>query len=177
MRSTVFRSRSRPDGWRLEVPVPLLAAAFLMGVVAPLSAQEPGNPPPEPPGAAAPGAASAETLSAEVLRLVEAQNLYRGACATCHGRLGKGDGPGARMLNPKPRDFTAKLSPDKVLVRTIRGGSPMTAMPAWGKILSDGEIAGLVDYVKILSGRAQEQGPNQPAAPPAARDQEPSSDR
>ncbi len=166
-----------PGGWRLGVPVPLLAAAFLMGVAAPLSSQEPGNPPPEPARAAAAGAASVETPGAETLRLVDAQNLYRRACATCHGRLGKGDGPSARMLNPKPRDFTAKLSPDKVLVRTIRGGSPGTAMPAWGEILSDGEIAGLIDYVKILSARGRELGPNPPAAPPAAPDQEPPSDR
>ncbi len=34
--------------------------------------------------------------------------LYEQTCATCHGADGKGDGPGAGQLNPKPRNFTAK---------------------------------------------------------------------
>lgn len=29
-----------------------------------------------------------------------------GACSTCHGPGGAGDGPVAATLNPKPRDFT-----------------------------------------------------------------------
>ena len=33
--------------------------------------------------------------------------VYAQTCATCHGAEGKGDGPGATGLNPKPRNFTA----------------------------------------------------------------------
>ena len=29
-------------------------------------------------------------------------------CAVCHGNEGKGDGPGAAALNPKPADFSAE---------------------------------------------------------------------
>ncbi|HUK34165.1 MAG TPA: cytochrome c [Vicinamibacterales bacterium] len=36
----------------------------------------------------------------------EGQQLYRGnGCATCHGPLGRGDGPVGRTLTPPPRDF------------------------------------------------------------------------
>ncbi len=30
----------------------------------------------------------------------------KGACAACHGPVGKGDGVAAAALNPKPRDFS-----------------------------------------------------------------------
>jgi hypothetical protein len=33
--------------------------------------------------------------------------VYASTCATCHGPEGKGDGPGAKGLTPKPRNFTA----------------------------------------------------------------------
>ncbi len=35
--------------------------------------------------------------------------LYAQTCATCHGPEGKGNGPGAKGLNPVPRDFTANV--------------------------------------------------------------------
>lgn len=31
----------------------------------------------------------------------------KGACASCHGMTGKGDGAAAAALNPKPRDFSS----------------------------------------------------------------------
>jgi mono/diheme cytochrome c family protein len=38
--------------------------------------------------------------------VAEGQQLYRGnGCATCHGPLGRGDGPVGRTLTPPPRDF------------------------------------------------------------------------
>jgi hypothetical protein len=36
----------------------------------------------------------------------EADTRFSLLCATCHGERGKGDGPGAIALNPKPRDYT-----------------------------------------------------------------------
>lgn len=38
----------------------------------------------------------------------EAEKLYRTRCAMCHGESGHGDGPTARVLQPKPRDFADK---------------------------------------------------------------------
>jgi cytochrome c553 len=31
---------------------------------------------------------------------------FRARCAPCHGNYGKGDGPAASNMSPKPRDFT-----------------------------------------------------------------------
>jgi cytochrome c553 len=36
----------------------------------------------------------------------EADKVWKERCTTCHGNSGKGDGPGAAALNPKPRSFT-----------------------------------------------------------------------
>ena len=40
--------------------------------------------------------------------LARGKALYAQTCATCHGAEGKGDGPGGKGLNPKPRNFTAE---------------------------------------------------------------------
>ena len=41
--------------------------------------------------------------------LASGKTIYdgAGACSSCHGALGKGDGAAAAALNPKPRDFSA----------------------------------------------------------------------
>lgn len=38
----------------------------------------------------------------------KAQTLYDQRCVACHGKTGKGDGPAANSLNPKPRDYSSK---------------------------------------------------------------------
>nr|MCH9680690.1 c-type cytochrome [Deltaproteobacteria bacterium] len=35
-----------------------------------------------------------------------ARKVWTDKCAVCHGEDGKGQGPGAMALNPKPRSFT-----------------------------------------------------------------------
>lgn len=35
----------------------------------------------------------------------KADNIYNSRCATCHGQDGRGDGPAASNLNPKPMNF------------------------------------------------------------------------
>lgn len=37
-----------------------------------------------------------------------AKKLYAQRCVACHGKTGKGDGPAASSLNPKPRDYSSK---------------------------------------------------------------------
>jgi len=86
--------------------------------------------------------------------------LYQAKCALCHGASGKGDGPAAERLLPRPRDFTAgkfkirttasgQLPTDDDLARVIRDGMPGTSMPAWGQVLKDAkDMQALVAYVK-----------------------------
>ena len=88
----------------------------------------------------------------------EGKKLYGQFCASCHGQSGKGDGPAAAALNPKPRDHTNKeymstLS-DEDLLKVIKNGgaaigkSPI--MPPWGQALKDDQIKDVIAYVRTL---------------------------
>jgi cytochrome c oxidase cbb3-type subunit 3 len=87
-----------------------------------------------------------------------APTLFSELCTVCHGAGGKGDGPSAQGLEPKPADFTdcrsmAKDS-DEVLFKIIKGGGQSvgrsTVMPAWGDALSDQQIRELVKFIRGL---------------------------
>ena len=49
------------------------------------------------------------TASADDAAIAKGKELYNGigACASCHGALGAGDGVAAAALEPKPRSFLA----------------------------------------------------------------------
>ncbi len=64
----------------------------------------------------------------------EAAELFASRCATCHGPLGKGDGPGSRGLTPAPRDLTEtkwqKSVTDEHIEQIIRfGGAGVQMSP------------------------------------------------
>jgi mono/diheme cytochrome c family protein len=94
--------------------------------------------------------------AAEDAAPAKAQENYQTFCRKCHGDQGKGDGPGAAMLNPKPRDFAdcanmQKRSDDELFKVISQGGESvgMSAdMQAWGGTLSDDEIHALVKFVR-----------------------------
>ena len=127
-----------PSGLRwialLAVSLPLLAAAA--GV-----AQSPAEAPP-----------------------TDVKQLYDKSCASCHGTDGRGHGPAADALNPKPRDFTGgiykfrttasgSLPTDDDLYRAVADGLPGTSMLGWKHLMSDGQMRALVGYVKTFSPR------------------------
>ena len=87
--------------------------------------------------------------------------VYEKKCALCHGVDGKGDGPGAATLAPKPRDFTRGLfkirttasgqpPTDADLFRVISEGMFGTSMPAW-KVLPEKDRWNLVAYLKTFA--------------------------
>ena len=89
------------------------------------------------------------------------QAAYRQSCARCHGVEGKGDGPDALRLYPKPRDLTSGVftfrstasgtaPTDEDLFQTITNGLPSAGMPDW-KHLDASVRWQLVAYVKGLS--------------------------
>jgi mono/diheme cytochrome c family protein len=71
-------------------------------------------------------------------------------CVSCHGASGKGDGPAAAALNPKPADWTSprvqKETDGELFWKISNGRGPM---PPW-KHLSEKERWDLVTYVKSL---------------------------
>lgn len=78
-------------------------------------------------------------------------------CAICHGSQGRGDGPLAGGLDPKPRKFTDfeemnRIS-DMSMFHAIKNGIPDTAMVAWK--LTDKQIFAVISYIKTFLADSQ----------------------
>jgi mono/diheme cytochrome c family protein len=118
----------------------------------------------------APAPATAQWLALDVpprpepgAALAEAgQEVYDTHCWYCHGDDGDGQGPIARYLWPRPRDFTiasfklrttpsGELPTDEDLYRTITLGVPGTAMPAWRSVLGAEERWQVIAYLKTFA--------------------------
>jgi len=79
--------------------------------------------------ASQPSATAASSASAAPLApAAEAKQLLHDRCAMCHGQDGKGDGPSAATLSPKPRDWSnvewQKSATDAEIRNAILGGGP-----------------------------------------------------
>ncbi|HEX6306620.1 MAG TPA: c-type cytochrome [Longimicrobiales bacterium] len=101
-----------------------------------------------------------------------AKATYDRWCAECHGVDGRGDGPAAAWMLPRPRDFTqaryqirttasGALPTDADILRVLERGMPGTAMPAWPK-LSREQKQGLVEYLKTFSRFFESEGTPEP---------------
>ena len=94
-------------------------------------------PPPTPTATAgnnAPGGATAPPAGGGNAR-IEARSKFNQVCAQCHGASGKGDGPAAAALNPKPRDYSdaawQKTVTDAQLTEIIlKGGASVGKSPS-----------------------------------------------
>ncbi|HME95726.1 MAG TPA: cytochrome c [Methylomirabilota bacterium] len=74
-------------------------------------------------------------------------------CVSCHGVKGKGDGPAAVALNPKPADWTSKrvqdMSDGEIFWKMTTGRG---AMPAW-RHLPEKDRWAIVRYIRTLAGK------------------------
>jgi cbb3-type cytochrome c oxidase subunit III len=122
-------------------------------------------------------AAALWTARATVEAQPRGKAVYDAHCVECHGVAGKGDGPSAAYLVPRPRDFTTgkykirttesgSIPSDDDLIGSVRRGLYGTAMPGWDRILPDADITDVVQYIKSLSP----QFGAQPAKPVAIGD-------
>ena len=87
------------------------------------------------------------------------KEFYAKHCAGCHGPTGKGDGPAAAAINPKPTDFTNKaymagLKYQYLFDLIQKGGAAVgksPLIPPFGAKMKEGEIRDLIAYVKALA--------------------------
>jgi len=101
-----------------------------------------------------PNTAPSDTNAEKTMDPVALGNkVYQERCALCHGPEGKGDGPAAAGLNPKPRNHTdgkyMNSRTDAQLLEVIHHGKG--AMPAWGGILTETEINAVLKHVRSLA--------------------------
>jgi len=88
----------------------------------------------------------------------DAQRLYEGKCAKCHGINGDGQGKVGKSLDPKPTDFTSVKwqsdMKDEDVVEAITNGSKSTKlkigkkMTEYGSKLSKEQVQGLVTVIR-----------------------------
>jgi len=79
------------------------------------------------------------------------QETYKAICARCHGEKGDGLGVTANYLDPAPRDlskgsFLITKSRERLLA-SVKDGVAGTSMPPWGKVLSEAQMTGTLDYI------------------------------
>ncbi len=121
-------------------------------------------------GLEGPNGANATESDARIQRVIahvalpsqpKVESLFVQHCAACHGLDGRGRGPAAEQLYPKPRDFVespfrfASTTGERdevvaALERTITLGVARSAMPGFGGVLAESEIAGLARHVLDL---------------------------
>ena len=97
----------------------------------------------------------------------ETEAVFQFYCSQCHGLTGKGDGPNVTKDFPvSPRNFTDAGEMDKLsnadLKNVILDGGPSVSkspmMPPWGKTLTEAEVDGLVEYLRVLCACEGKQG-------------------
>lgn len=84
------------------------------------------------------------------------KDLFALNCASCHGDTGKGDGPAAAALDPKPRNLTdsaANASDAYIHWVIIEGGTAAglsSSMPGFKGVLTDDQAWQIVTFIKTL---------------------------
>jgi len=77
---------------------------------------------------------------------------YKAKCALCHGANGGGDTPSGKAMKVKDlRSDAVQKQTDIELTKTISGGKGK--MPAYGKQLSEPDIAAVIAFIRTLKGK------------------------
>ncbi|MDF2460438.1 MAG: hypothetical protein K0S79_2854 [Nitrospira sp.] len=83
----------------------------------------------------------------------EGRVIYDRHCAECHGPDGRGDGPKATSLSPRPGNLISaqtSAKSDQDLLKIIAYGRPRTAMAGWNEQLSLDEQLAVLAYIRSL---------------------------
>lgn len=106
-----------------------------------------------------PGAAAAPKVYGSPAE--EARALFGERCVPCHGAEGRGDGPSAAALNPKPRNYRdaawQEAATDAGIAKAILEGGPAVGkspvMPANPDLAKKPEV--VTELVKVIRGFAR----------------------
>jgi mono/diheme cytochrome c family protein len=79
--------------------------------------------------------------------------IYLEQCVVCHGPEGRGDGPEAPFLSPRPASLISagsSVKSDAEFLAVIANGKPRSAMPAWKDRLSEEQRREVLAYIRTL---------------------------
>lgn len=103
------------------------------------------------------GGTSTTSAAAHPVDMNTAREIFQSRCSACHGTSGRGDGPGATALNPKPRNYTDKawqssVTDEQIKKTILYGGAAVgksPVMPASPDLDAKPEVVdGLVKIVR-----------------------------
>jgi putative copper resistance protein D len=80
--------------------------------------------------------------------------VYQAHCPICHGDTGRGDGPAAFGMIPRPADFRVHMAAghaDGDLFYWVSEGLRGTAMPAFGELLSEEERWHVINFIRTFA--------------------------
>jgi mono/diheme cytochrome c family protein/uncharacterized membrane protein len=83
--------------------------------------------------------------------IARGRELYEQQCVSCHGQSGRGDGPLAASLRPRPADFRVHMAAghtDGELFTWLSKGVPGTAMPPFEGQLPETDRWHLVNFIR-----------------------------
>jgi mono/diheme cytochrome c family protein len=87
--------------------------------------------------------------------LADSKTLYVNNCAPCHGLKGKGDGPAAQALTPKPADHSSSViqseTDGSLFWKLSEGRNPM---PGYKKMFTEQQRWGLINYIRTLAKKS-----------------------
>ena len=92
------------------------------------------------------------TIAGNAGYMADAKSLYIANCAPCHGDKGRGDGPAAAGLNPRPADHSSTAvqseSDGALYWKLSEGRAPM---PGYKKIFTDQQRWELINFIRTLA--------------------------
>ncbi len=109
------------------------------------------------PARARPRGAAPELPAASVT--AAGAELWLDHCAGCHGAEGRGDGPAAAWLRPRPPDLTLRELTSARVADALWNGVQGTSMPAW-RDQPPSALAELVAVVRSLGAPGAESAPS-----------------
>ncbi len=106
------------------------------------------------PGAGGASASIDSMIKSTPELIAKGKATFTAQCVACHGSEGKGDGPAAAAMNPKPRNFTATEGwkngrSTAAVFKTLSNGLPGTSMPSFGSIEPSERIA-IAHFVRSI---------------------------
>jgi mono/diheme cytochrome c family protein len=127
-----------------------IAAALLLAVVASRSFSDDA---PVDEWKAPPRAAKKKNpIPSDAASVGAGKAVYAANCLACHGETGKGDGPAAININPKPHDLSdpkiVSQSDGELFWKITQGKKPM---PSFDKLLSETDRWNVVNYIRTLA--------------------------
>ncbi len=98
-------------------------------------------------------AADSRPAAANTPRVAPAggQEIYAANCEICHGPAGVGN-EGPRLIG----NSFVQLTGHAGVASTVSNGRAGVGMPAWGAVLSPGEIDQVVEYIRALPAKAED---------------------